>query len=86
MAGVEFCPLCAQAHYGFAHVCPHIKSETMVSLMLETLKSSPEPRELVEAATKYLHGVKGHLVHIKKKAREALDNPSPSCSRTYMNT
>ncbi len=38
--------------------------------MLETLKRSPEPRHLVEAAVKYLRGVKGHLVQKKKRERE----------------
>jgi hypothetical protein len=73
LAGVELCPLCAQPHYGFARVCPHIKSETMVRLMLEALKHSPEPRELVEAAAKYLKGVKGNLIFMKKKAREQME-------------
>jgi Chromatin remodeling factor Mit1 C-terminal Zn finger 2 len=73
LAGVELCPLCALPHFGFARVCPHIKSETMVRLMLETLRQSPEPRELVEAAAKYLKGVKGHLVANKRKARELLE-------------
>jgi chromodomain-helicase-DNA-binding protein 4 len=54
-------------------VCPHIKSETMVRLMLEMLRQSPEPRELVEAAAKYLKGVKGHLVASKRKARELME-------------
>lgn len=45
----------------------------MVRLMLDTLKNSSEPRYLVDAATKYLRGVKGHLVHSKKKAREAAE-------------
>jgi hypothetical protein len=72
VAGAEKCPLCGVAHYGYARVCPHIKSETMVRMMLDTLKNSSEPRYLVDAATKYLRGVKGHLVHAKKKARDAL--------------
>ena len=71
VAGVELCPLCHLPHYGFARVCPHIKSETMVRLMLDTLKNSSEPKYLVDAAVKYLRGVKGHLVHAKKKIRDA---------------
>jgi len=70
IAGVELCPLCGVAHYGIARQCPHIKSETMVRLMLEQLRNSPEDRQIVEAASKYLKGVKGHLVQNKKKARE----------------
>jgi hypothetical protein len=38
--------------------------------MLESLKSSPEKRELVDAAMKYLRGVKGTLVQQKKRDRE----------------
>lgn len=38
--------------------------------MLEALKRSQEPRDLVEAAVKYLKGVKGHLVQKKKRERE----------------
>ena len=38
--------------------------------MLEALKYSSEPRHLVEAATKYLRGVKGHLVQKKKRDME----------------
>ncbi|KAF2642782.1 hypothetical protein P280DRAFT_506129 [Massarina eburnea CBS 473.64] len=74
-AGVEHCGLCGLAHYGHARTCPHIKSETQVREMLEALKSSPEKKELVDAAKKYLRGVKGHLVQEKKKARERLMGP-----------
>jgi hypothetical protein len=83
-AGTELCPLCALPHYGHARVCPHIKSETMVRLMLETLKNSSEPRYLVDAATKYLRGVKGHLVHSKKRAREAAENGAPAPTNTFV--
>jgi hypothetical protein len=38
--------------------------------MLLALKNSPEKRELVDAAVKYLRGVKGHLVQQKKKDYE----------------
>jgi hypothetical protein len=69
-AGVEHCGLCGLAHFGHARTCPHIKSETQVREMLQALKSSPEKRELVDAAVKYLRGVKGHLVQQKKKDYE----------------
>jgi hypothetical protein len=45
----------------------------MVVLMIESLKLSPEPRYLVEAAIKYLRGVKGSLVQAKKREREAAE-------------
>lgn len=70
LAGAEYCGLCGLAHYGTARTCPHINSETQVRNMLEALKNSTEPRHLVEAATKYLRGVKGHLVQRKKRDRE----------------
>ncbi|KAF2092148.1 hypothetical protein K490DRAFT_53294 [Saccharata proteae CBS 121410] len=58
LAGPEYCNLCGLAHYGYARSCPHIGSETQVREMIEALKQSSEPRHLVEAATKYLRGVK----------------------------
>lgn len=69
-AGVEHCGLCGLAHYGHGRTCPHIKSETQVRAMLEALKNSPEKKELVDAAVKYLRGVKGTLVQQKKRDRE----------------
>ncbi|KAF2690124.1 hypothetical protein K458DRAFT_290576 [Lentithecium fluviatile CBS 122367] len=69
-AGVEHCGLCGLAHFGHARTCPHIKSETQVREMLQALKSSPEKKELVDLAIKYLRGVKGHLVQQKKRDKE----------------
>jgi chromodomain-helicase-DNA-binding protein 4 len=69
-AGVEHCGLCGLAHYGHSRTCPHIKSETQVREMLVALKSSNEEKGLVDAAMKYLRGVKGTLVQQKKKDRE----------------
>ena len=70
VAGVEHCGLCGLAHYGVGRTCPHIKSETQVREMLLALKSSPESKELIDLATKYLRGVKGTLVQAKKKEKE----------------
>ncbi|KAJ4295425.1 hypothetical protein N0V90_007437 [Kalmusia sp. IMI 367209] len=69
-AGVEHCGLCGLAHYGIGRTCPHIKSETQVREMLQALKSSPEKKELVDLAIKYLRGVKGTLVQQKRKDKE----------------
>jgi chromodomain-helicase-DNA-binding protein 4 len=69
-AGVEHCGLCGLAHFGHSRTCPHIKSETQVREMLRALKSSGEEKGLVDAAMKYLRGVKGTLVQQKKKDRE----------------
>lgn len=71
-AGVEHCGLCGLAHFGRGRQCPHIKSETQVREMLKALKNSPEKKELVDAAIKYLRGVKGALVQSKRRARERL--------------
>jgi hypothetical protein len=70
VAGVEHCGLCGLAHYGHSRTCPHIKSETQVREMLAALKNSPEKKELVDLAMKYLRGVKGTLVQQKKRDRE----------------
>ncbi|KAF2193813.1 hypothetical protein K469DRAFT_712645 [Zopfia rhizophila CBS 207.26] len=73
VAGPEHCGLCGLAHfahYGHSRTCPHINSETQVRDMLEALKNSPEKRELVDAAVKYLRGVKGNIVQKKKKDKE----------------
>ena len=70
VAGVEHCGLCGLAHFGYSRTCPHIRSETQVRDMLRALKNSPEKKEHVEAAVKYLRGVKGTLVQQKKKDRE----------------
>lgn len=83
LAGVEHCNLCGMAHYGSARVCPHIQSETQVSAlscdhvtsahlrqvrqMLESLKYSNEPEHLVKEARRYLKGLKGNLVQLKKQ-------------------
>jgi chromodomain-helicase-DNA-binding protein 4 len=86
-AGVEHCGLCGLAHFGHSRTCPHIKSETQVRAMLEALRNSNEPKELVDAAMKYLRGVKGTLVQQKKRDREkaaAVKNgalPGPAKSR-----
>lgn len=66
VAGPEHCNLCGLAHFGFGRTCPHINSETQVRAMIECLRQSNEPKHLVEAAVKYLRGVKGHLVQKKK--------------------
>ncbi|KAK5164949.1 uncharacterized protein LTR77_009614 [Saxophila tyrrhenica] len=67
LAGVETCNLCGMAHFGSARVCPHIQSETQVRQMLEALKHSNEPEHIIYAAKKYLKGLKGSLVQIKKQ-------------------
>ncbi|OBT63870.1 hypothetical protein VE03_06637 [Pseudogymnoascus sp. 23342-1-I1] len=74
-SGAEHCGLCGLAHYGFIQpgseaACPHFSSETQVRLMLDALKMSTEPRDIVEPARSYLRGVIGNLVRKKKKDLE----------------
>ena len=82
IAGVEHCGLCGLAHFGFARTCPHIRSETQVREMLQALKSSNESRELVDAATKYLRGVKGTLVQQKRRDKEKQDGARQNLGAT----
>jgi chromodomain-helicase-DNA-binding protein 4 len=70
LAGVEHCGLCGIAHLGHSRTCPHLTDETQVGRLLQTLKESPEPREYVEAATKYLRMIRGDLVQRKRKKME----------------
>lgn len=71
LAGVEFCGLCGLAHYGsgLPKCCPHLNSVTQCRIMLEILKSSPEPKELIETAKKYVVGVIARLKLKKKQKR-----------------
>lgn len=52
IAGPEFCNLCRIAHFGHGRLCPHIKSETMVTEMINAVRMSNEPKNLKEAALK----------------------------------
>ena len=67
LAGVEYCGLCGLAHVGHGRTCPHLNSETQVTTLLETLKESTEPREMIELAQKYLRMIRGDLVQRKRK-------------------
>jgi len=74
IAGVEHCGLCGIAHLGHSRTCPHLNDETQVGRLLQTLKESPEPREHVEAATKYLRMIRGDLVQRKRRKMEQDQN------------
>ncbi|RAK76118.1 putative chromatin remodeling complex subunit (Chd3) [Aspergillus fijiensis CBS 313.89] len=67
LAGVEHCPLCGLAHYGYSRTCPHLKSDAQVARMLDAIKHSTEERELVLLAKKYLTGIRGNLALRKRK-------------------
>jgi len=55
--------------------------------MLEALKASNEPEHLVQAATRYLKGLKGNLVQLKKqkqlKERAARESAANSNFQQY---
>lgn len=72
IAGTELCGLCGQAHYGagFRKACTHLHSIEQCQLMLEAVKSSPEPQEIKDFVKKYLVGIIGNLRHDKKIAEE----------------
>ncbi|EPS33346.1 hypothetical protein PDE_08308 [Penicillium oxalicum 114-2] len=57
MAGYEHCPLCGLAHLGGRRTCPHLHSEDQIRLMLQALQQSPESRDLVTLAKKYVRGI-----------------------------
>ena len=73
LAGVEHCGLCGLAHYGAPAICPHLESETQVRLMLDALRMSTEPRELVETARSYLKGIISDIVRRKKAAVQKVE-------------
>ncbi|KAL9585582.1 MAG: hypothetical protein Q9212_001442 [Teloschistes hypoglaucus] len=68
MAGVEYCELCGQAHYGGGTriTCPNLHDLDEVHSMLETVKASPKEAEGRSEAKKYLVGKIGHLRHGKR--------------------
>ena len=70
LVGTELCNLCGLAHYGHGRSCPHLNSETQVTLMLNDLKNSPEDKALVDKAKKVLTGIKGSLVQQKRRREE----------------
>lgn len=53
--------------------------------MLEALKYSNEPEHLVKEANRYLKGLKGNLVQLKKQkeAREAAAREAAYAAQTY---
>ncbi|KAJ5281098.1 hypothetical protein N7478_006470 [Penicillium angulare] len=67
-AGVENCPLCGLAHFGGRRICPHLHSKIQIDRMMDALRKSNEPRELVSAAKKYLKGIIGNLAMAERKA------------------
>lgn len=70
LEGVEHCGLCGIAHLGHSRTCPHLTDEKQLVRLLETLKESPESRDIVDAATKYLRMIRGDLVARARRKRE----------------
>ena len=73
LAGVEICGLCGLAHYGSTgRPCPQFRSMEHCRAMIEALKHSTEPREVVELAKKYIYGVIGSISRKTKEQNERL--------------
>lgn len=70
-AGVEHCGLCGLAHFGVPGACPHMKSGTQVRLMLDALRTSTEPQELVHQARNNLRAVLTDLIQAKNQRNSA---------------
>lgn len=81
LAGVEHCGLCGLAHFGYSRTCPHLHSDRQVTKMLDALKRSNESKEIVDAARKYLYGVRHNLATRRrmaaKEAAAARNRPQP---------
>jgi Chromatin remodeling factor Mit1 C-terminal Zn finger 2 len=54
----------------YGGICPNIKSEAQGKAIISALKQSFESKQLADAATKYLRGVKGMLVQQKEQNKE----------------
>ncbi|KAH9218901.1 PHD/FYVE-zinc-finger like domain-containing protein [Leptodontidium sp. 2 PMI_412] len=50
----EICGICRLSHFGMGKSCPKMSSEAQIRLMLDSLKHSKEPHELVIATRKVL--------------------------------
>ncbi|KAL8970689.1 MAG: hypothetical protein Q9183_001399 [Haloplaca sp. 2 TL-2023] len=84
-AGVEYCPLCGQAHFasGFRKVCAHLHSLEQCLAMLEALKESDAPREEKEVVKKYLVGIVGNLRHDKKVEQQKRERQQQQQSSSH---
>lgn len=72
LTGVEHCGLCGLAHFGASDSCPHLMSEGQVRLMLDALKASNEPKEIIDMARAQLRSRIHKLVENKKRQRGSL--------------
>ena len=70
LAGAEQCPLCGLHHFGKGRSCPALQEISAIDKMLRDLKNSPESKEVIENATKYLRGVKGDLARRQRVQKE----------------
>ncbi|KAL8694025.1 MAG: hypothetical protein Q9218_001263 [Villophora microphyllina] len=68
MAGVEYCGLCGQAHFGAGKrkACSHLRDLEQCQLMLDALRQSPADLAQKKMVKKYLVGIIGHLRQDKK--------------------
>ncbi|RMD42327.1 hypothetical protein DV735_g2779, partial [Chaetothyriales sp. CBS 134920] len=70
LAGVEHCGLCGVAHLGHSRTCPNLNSEHEVLMLLESLKESTEPWEIVESAVGYLRAIRADLAQRRRLAQK----------------
>ncbi|OOF95091.1 hypothetical protein ASPCADRAFT_49336 [Aspergillus carbonarius ITEM 5010] len=82
MAGVEHCPLCGLAHYGYSRTCPHLRSEAQVTRMLAALKQSTEAPEIVQLAKRYLGGIRSDLAQRKRRLANKATSSLPNHGTT----
>ena len=79
LTGVASCGLCGIAHFSAFDTCPYLMSEGQVRLMLDALKASTEPKEIIEMARTQLRTRIHKLIEEKKRRRASLE-PAPNTS------
>ena len=47
--GAEKCGLCGLAHFSISRSCPHFSSEVQLRVMLDSLRTSKEPKPIRQA-------------------------------------
>ena len=71
LAGFEHCNLCGQAHFGTPGSCLQMRSEERIRAHLQTLKNSPEQKDLVERARGHLKADLANVVTEKRRKHAA---------------
>lgn len=81
LTSIEQCGLCGIAYCGAFDKCPHLMSEGQVRLMLDALKASTEPKEIIEMARTQLRTQIHKLAEKKKQYRASL---GPVSNTSYL--